>query len=237
MSNYYESAPDQFITIKGILYAYRRFGKEDGVPLFLHMHFRGTMDHWDPAFINPLATARPIIIFDSAGVGRSEGEIPVTFASWAKMALDFFEALGLKEVDVFGFSMGGCTAQLIALNAHKGLVRKLVLAGTVPSGGEGVVRRNPPTEYNVLRLAKTKDEQHHAFLISFFSKSEKSQAEGQAAWERIQNARSHPVDYIEVETAKRQSVASQSFYDLEKTGEGSYNRLHELTIPVLIANG
>lgn len=80
----YETAQDQYITIKGVKYAYRRFGVAEGIPLFLHIHFRGTMDHWDPTFINPLAARRPIIILDNAGVGRSEGQIPTSFAGWAQ---------------------------------------------------------------------------------------------------------------------------------------------------------
>jgi pimeloyl-ACP methyl ester carboxylesterase len=55
--------------------AYRRLGRDSGMPLVMHMHFRGNMDFWDPSLINALAKSRSIILFDNAGVGRSEGEI------------------------------------------------------------------------------------------------------------------------------------------------------------------
>ena len=43
------TAPTQFVEANGIRFAYRRFGKTGGVPIVMNIHFRGTMDHWDPA--------------------------------------------------------------------------------------------------------------------------------------------------------------------------------------------
>lgn len=126
---------------------------------------------------------------------------------------------------------------MIGLNAPKGLVRKLILAGTTPSSGDGVVWHSNMLPYEKLRLAKTHDEQREAFLLSFFGPSGRSQAAGRASFERIHSARPDRVDYVDVETAKRQGMCSLNFRDLEKASEGSYNRFHELTMPVLIANG
>ncbi|PSN59798.1 alpha/beta-hydrolase [Corynespora cassiicola Philippines] len=233
----YEAARDLFITIKGIKYAYRRFGLTDRIPLFMHIHFRGTMDHWDPAFVNPLAARRPVIILDSAGVGRSEGDIPTTFAGWAQVVVDFLIAIGLKQIDLLGFSMGGCTAQMVALNAPKGMIRRLILAGTIPSAGEGVVLLDDISPYNKLRFARTYEEQLEAFLISFFGPSERSQAAGRASFQRIHTSRPGRTDYVDVEKAKRQGMASLDFQDPKRAGDGSYSRFHELTMPTLIANG
>ncbi|KAF2474462.1 alpha/beta-hydrolase [Lindgomyces ingoldianus] len=232
----YETAQDQFIIVNGIRYAYRRFGLTTGIPLFLHIHFRGTMDHWDPAFINPLAEHRPIIILDNAGVGRSEGNIPMAFTAWAQVVIDVLTALGVKQIDLLGFSMGGCTAQLIALNAPH-LVRRLILAATISSTGEGVVHVQGMEPFMKLKSASTKNEQLEAFLLSFFGPSERSQAAGKASFERIHSARPNRVDYIDVETAERQTVAYFNFQKPENEDAGSYNRFLELEMPVLIANG
>ena len=62
----------------------------------------------------------------------------------AKDAVTFIRALGLTQVDLLGFSMGGMIAQVIAQNDPE-LVRKLILAGTGPAGGEGIT--------NVTRLS------------------------------------------------------------------------------------
>ncbi|KAF2261023.1 alpha/beta-hydrolase [Lojkania enalia] len=233
----YETAQTQYIIIKGVKYAYRHFGLTTGIPLFSHMHFRGTMDHWDPAFINPLAARRPILLLDSAGVGRSEGEIPTTYTGWAQIVIDFIDALGLRQVDLFGFSMGGCAAQMIALDAPAGLIRRLILAGTIPSAGEGVIPRTDLTPFNKLRLARTKEEHLEAFLFSFFAPSEKSQAAGRESFARIHSARSNRADYVDINLARRQGRAFVNFQDLAQAKEGSYNRFHELKMPVLIANG
>lgn len=233
----YETAEDKYITIKSTKLAYRRFGTRTGVPLFLHMHFRGTMDHWDPALINPLAATRPILLLDSAGVGRSEGAVPATFAGWAQVALDFFAALKLSQVDVLGFSMGGCAAQMIALNTPKGLVRRLILAGTIPSKGEGTLMAADLGPFSMIRDAVSREEQKAGFLTSFFAPSERSQAAGDAAFERIHAARPNRTDYMQVDDARKQGLAFYYFQDPEKANEGSYNRLKELNMPVLIANG
>lgn len=233
----YKTATDQYVTIGKYRIAFRQFGQPSGIPLFMHMHFRGTMDHWDPKFIDQLALARNIIIMDSAGVGRSSGEIPTTYAHWAQVVLDFLGAIQVKEVDVFGFSMGGCAAQMIALNAPKGLVRKLILAGTVPSIGEGVVRAKDMVPFIKLRGAKTKEEHLDAFLHSFFGPSERIQTAGRESFDRIQGSRPNRVDYVEAERLVSQVQASMNFQNLELATDGSYDRFHELTMPVLIANG
>ena len=90
---------------------------------------------WDPAVVNALAADRPVIAFDNAGVGRSTGQTPDNIATMARDAVDFINLLGFLEVDLLGFSLGGCIAQQIAAE-HGRLVRKLMLVGTAPKGGE-----------------------------------------------------------------------------------------------------
>ena len=98
----------QYVDAKnGVRFAYRRIGDKEGIPLVMHIHYRANMDLWDPLFINTLAKAREVIIFDNAGVGRSTGEVPGTFQGWADDLICFVEALDLKKVDLLGFSMGG----------------------------------------------------------------------------------------------------------------------------------
>ena len=86
-------------------------------------HFSGNIDAWDPAVVNALATDRPVIAFDNAGVGRSTGQTPDNIAEMARDAVAFINLLGLSEVDLLGFSLGGCVAQLIAAE-HQRLVRE-----------------------------------------------------------------------------------------------------------------
>jgi pimeloyl-ACP methyl ester carboxylesterase len=129
----HQTAPTHFVEANGIRFAYRRFGKAGGVPLV----FFGTMDYWDPTVTDGLARDREVILFNNAGVSSSSGEVPTTFERMGADTIAFSRALGLKKVDVLGFSIGGMVAQEFTLQAPD-LVRKLILVGTGPRGGEGM---------------------------------------------------------------------------------------------------
>src|SRR5205809_5672794 len=138
MPNYtHQTAPTQFVEVNGIRFAYRRFGKTGGVPIVFNQHYIGTMDYWDPTVTDGLARDREVILFDNAGVSSSSGEVPTTFEQMGANAVAFTRALGLNKVDVLGFSIGGMVAQEITLQAPD-LVRKLILVGTGPRGGQGM---------------------------------------------------------------------------------------------------
>lgn len=130
-----ENAPTRYIQVEGVKYAYRLFGAGSGTPLVFLQHFTGTMDAWDPAVVNALAQNRQVIIFNNAGVGTSSGSTPDNIEQMTVDAENFLAALGLTEVDLLGFSLGGFIAQLMAVRT-KIIVRKLILAGTAPKSGE-----------------------------------------------------------------------------------------------------
>src|SRR6476661_10060616 len=104
-------APTQFLQANGLRYAYRRFGNRSGLPLLCLQHFTGTLDNWDPAVTDPLASGREVILFESAGLGRSTGKVPDTVAGMATHALAFLDGLDLGSCDVLGFSLGSMVAQ------------------------------------------------------------------------------------------------------------------------------
>ncbi|MGW4597835.1 alpha/beta fold hydrolase [Streptomyces sp. NPDC004457] len=135
----YTDAPNHVVdAANGVRYAYRRCGPSGSQPplLMLH-HFRGTLDSWDPALVNALAAERDVIALDNAGVGLSTGHTPRTIAETAVDTLAFMTAIGVRQADLLGFSMGGCTAQELAL-LRPAAVRRLVLAATAPRGVPGV---------------------------------------------------------------------------------------------------
>jgi pimeloyl-ACP methyl ester carboxylesterase len=170
-----ETAPTRYIEaggIRGIRFAYRRLGPPRGTPLVLLQHFSGNIDAWDPAVVNALAANRPVIAFDNAGVGRSTGQTPDNVAAMARDAVDFINLLGLSEVDLLGFSLGGCVAQQIAAE-HGQLIRKLILVGTAPRGGEEHLLA-------VLREAFSRTDTPDPRLPLFFTNSSASQASGLA---------------------------------------------------------
>ena len=112
----HETATTKFAEADGVHYAYRRFGGPSDAPLVFCHRFRGTMDDWDPATINGFARERDVILFDNAGVGLSTGVVPNNARGMADHLIAFLGALGVSEVDLLGFSMGGYVAQLPCSN-------------------------------------------------------------------------------------------------------------------------
>src|SRR5258705_4201988 len=182
MTDQHVTAPTQLVEANGIRFAYRRFGQEGGTPLLFMQHFRGGMDHWDPAVTDGFAKNRPVILFDNAGVASSSGETPDTIDAMAEQAADFMAALGLSQIDLLGFSIGGYIAQTLTIR-HPELIRRLILAGTGPRAGE------PPqdpkyAEYGGLTHPKTGQLPLESFLYLFFRPSARSQSAGKALWAR-----------------------------------------------------
>ena len=240
----YENAPVQYITVNAIKFAYLLIGplsptqKSPSIPLVLNVHFRGTFDHWDPLLINALAATRPVLLIDNAGVGKSGGEVPEQFAGWAAHMTAVTLALGFNEVDVLGFSMGGFAAQLMALDSGAaGLkVRRLVVAGSGPSQGEGT-SVGEDEYFQQLYVASSEEENQAGFLRTFFSGSERKQEVGREWWARMNGARKERSDYVGEEGTKRQTAAVMKWAGGEDRENGSYDRLHLIKIPVLVVNG
>ena len=181
MTHAHQTAPTQFVEANGIRFAYRRFGKSGGVPLVFNQHFRGTMDHWDPAVTDGLAKTREVILFNNAGVSSSSGEVPTSCEQMGTNAVSFIRAIGLPKVDVLGFSIGGFVAQEITLQAPD-LVRRLVLVGTGPRSGEGMATLTPEAQEI---FGATYDDPDHLWLRVHFTRSEKSQAAGREFLKRF----------------------------------------------------
>ena len=172
-----ETAPTEFIENAGITFAYRRLGTRDGTPLIFLQHFTGNMDSWDPAVVDALAKDRPVVVFDNTGVGKSSGSTPDNVAQMAEDARGFISALGFTRVDLLGYSLGGFVAQQLA-TAYPDLVRRIVLVGTAPQGGEEHLLA-------VLDEARSHKEAPDIRLPLFFTRSEASQAAGRAFLQRV----------------------------------------------------
>ena len=229
-SNNHQTAPTQFTEAGGIRFAYRRFGKNGGVPLLFFMHFTGTMDHWDPALTDGFAQGREVILFNNAGVSNSSGEVPTSIEEMAQHVATLIDSLGIKKLDVLGFSMGGLIAQQFTID-RPDHVRKLILVGTGPRSGEGMAALTP--EAQEIFGAKY-DPADELWLRVFFTPSEQSQAAGRRFLER-QRARRENRDPL-----PNEKVAPAQLAALEKWGaprENPYAYLKKITQPTLVVNG
>jgi pimeloyl-ACP methyl ester carboxylesterase len=150
------TAPTQLLRARNETYAYRRFGSGRGQPLVFLQHFTGTLDNWDPAVTDPLASEREVILFDNAGVGRSTGRVPTTIAGMASHALDFLDSLGLDNCDVLGFSLGGMVALQMA-QERPSMFRRMILVGTAPRGGEDIMHLEKPSLARHLVIRRSRD--------------------------------------------------------------------------------
>ncbi len=225
------TAPTEFIKTKLEKYAYRRFGGGPGLPLLCLQHFTGTLDNWDPAVTDPLALGREVILFENAGLGRSTGEVPESMSGMAAHALAFVDALGLTQLDLLGYSLGGMIAQQIALDRHS-LVRKMILVGTAPEGGEDVMHMEKP------ELKQITDDPNlpglQKLVKLFFAPSKSSQAAGEDFAARLAERKEdrEPVSGPNVAKAQITAFRAWEHYSGER-----FAKLAEISQPCLVVNG
>jgi pimeloyl-ACP methyl ester carboxylesterase len=230
MTHTHQTAPTRFVEANGVRFAYRRFGKSGGPPIVFNQHYIGTMDYWDPAITDGLARDREVILFNNAGVSSSSGEVPTTFEEMGANALAFIKALDLAKVDVLGISIGGFVAQEITLRAPA-LVRKLILVGTGPRGGDGMASLTPEAQQI---FGAAYDPPEHLWLAVHFGPSEKAQAAG---LEFLKRKRLRQVDRdpeVEERAGARQIEAVVN-WGIQR--EGSFDYLKTIKQPTLVVNG
>jgi pimeloyl-ACP methyl ester carboxylesterase len=226
----HQTAPTQFVEAKGIRFAYRRFGKSGGVPLVFNMHFTGTMDHWDPLVTDGLAASREVVLFNNAGISSTSGEVPASVEEMAANAAAFIKALGLAKVDVLGFSLGGLVAQALTA-ATPDLVRRLILVGTGPRGGEGMATLTPEAQAVFGAAYANPDE---LWLRVFFTPTEASQAAGRAFLKRFRLRQEGRDPEVSEKVAPAQITA------IGKWGTpraDAFDYLRKITHPTLVING
>ena len=224
-------APTQLIQTSRQTYAYRRLGHGPGLPLLCLQHFTGTLDNWDPALIDPLAIGREVILFDNAGIGRSNGTVPQNVAGMAMHVLAFLDALGIAHCDVLGYSLGGMVAQQAVLD-RPAIFRRIVLAATAPRGGEDIMHIEKP---NLAQYFRDPTLDGYARLQKlFFVPTETSQAAGAAFVARLQQ-RTDDLDPRSGPAIAQMQIAA--FREWEHVTGKQFEDLKSIRQPVLVANG
>jgi pimeloyl-ACP methyl ester carboxylesterase len=223
----YKNAPTRTVSAGGVDFAYRELGPTTGLPLILVTHLAAVLDNWDPRVVDGLATRRRVIAFDNRGVGATTGTTPKTIQAMATDAVGFIRALGLTQVDLLGFSMGGMIAQAIAQNEPV-LVRRLILAGTGPAGGEGITNVTKLSHLDTARGLLTLQDPKQ-FL--FFTRTPNGREAGKQFLARLKER-----------TENRDKAISLKSYFAQLSAIHSWGleRPHDLATigqPVLVANG
>jgi pimeloyl-ACP methyl ester carboxylesterase len=142
------------VDVGGVKFAYRELGPDTGVPVIFLNHLAAELDRWDPRVVDGIASKHRVIAFDNRGIGDSEGSTPNSVEAMALDAIAFIRAMGFKQVDLFGFSLGGFISQVIAQKEPQ-LVRNIILAGTGPAGGVGIDKVTRVTIHDLIKGALT----------------------------------------------------------------------------------
>jgi len=225
------TAPTQLVETRLESYAYRRFGSGVVPPLVCLQHFTGTLDNWDYAVTDPLARGREVILFESAGLGRSTGAVSDTILAMTTHFLAFADALGLTRVDLLGFSLGGMVAQQAALE-RPSLIRKMLLVGTAPEGGEDIMHLEKPELRTILEDRSLTG--YQVLVKLFFTPSAPSQAAGQAFASRLA-ARTEDREPVSGPMVAQAQIAA--FRAWERVDGERFAKLCRITHPCLVVNG
>lgn len=225
------TASTQFHRGKLETYAYRRIGGGVRRPLLCLQHFMGTLDNWDPAVVDPLGDGREVLLFEGAGVGRSTGKVPTTVAGMAAHALDFLDAECVSSCDVLGFSLGGMVAQEMAIQRPSS-IRKMILVGTAPRGGDDIMHLDKP---NLAKHLGDPTLTGYAVLQRiFFAQTPSSQSAGSAFIERLAQ-RTEDLDKPSGSDVAAAQIAA--FREWERSSGAPFAGLKGIQQPALIVNG
>jgi pimeloyl-ACP methyl ester carboxylesterase len=215
------------VAVGGVNFAYRALGPDSGVPVvFLH-HLMAVLDDWDPRIIDGIAAQRRVIAFDNRGVGASGGSVPPTIEEMGRDAIAFIRALGLEQVDLFGFSLGGGVAQMVALQAPD-LVRRMILAGTGPRGGGGIAEVTRVAAIAYLKAALTLSDAR-SFL--FFPRTPEGKRAAKDYIARLKERTTNRDRPISLQARRAQLKA------IMNAGKSAPDDLSVITQPVFVANG
>lgn len=223
----WKTAATRHVEAAGAHFAYRRLGPDTGVPVLLLNHWGANLDNFDPRIVEGLAADRPVYALDYRGIGASGGTAPLSVAEMANDTIAAIGALGLKSVDLIGFSLGGFVAQQLLFDAPD-LVRRAILAGTGPAGGTGIERVGPVSWPLIIKgLFTFRDPKFYLF----FTSSSNGRQTAKAFLARLKE-RTHDHDKpVSLKAFLRQLKAIKAW------GLQAPQPLDTIRMPVLVANG
>ncbi|WP_333739681.1 alpha/beta fold hydrolase [Streptomyces sp. IBSBF 2806] len=232
MTTYLADAAEN-LTVVGpsATFTYRRFGPTGGTPLVLLNRVRGTLDWWDPELLDYLAAEQDVIVFDNVGTGYTTGTPRDSVESLADGTVEFIKALGLTQVDLLGWTLGGTVAQHIT-RTRPDLVRRLVVAAANPGGTvPGAPEPDPKVWTTMTKSEVTGDD----LVFLFFPETDTGRAAGHAHLARV--ATRLATGLPEVSEAATMGQISAIAKDAAIPFEQVRADLESISQPVLYATG
>ncbi|GKT21502.1 alpha/beta hydrolase [Acidovorax sp. SUPP3334] len=223
----YSDTPTRSIDVGGTAFAYRDLGPHGGVPLVMLNHWGAVLDNFDPRIVDGLARKHRVIAIDYRGIGASGGTAPVSIDAMAQDVIALVQALGLKKLDLFGFSLGGFVAQDVAIKAPD-LIRRLILTGTGPAGGRGIDQVGAVSWPLILKgLLTLRDPKTYLFFTATTTGRQAAKAFLERLKERKMNRDKSP----------KPGAFLRQLKAIKAWGQQAPQDLARIHIPVLIANG
>lgn len=207
--------------------AYRSIGK--GAPLILCNRFRGTLDTWDPAFLDALAKNYQVIIFDYSGFGLSVGTPATDMMSFAEDVRDISHALGFKQPIIGGWSFGGAVAQTF-ISQYPESASHGILIGTGPPG-----RNETPIDPIFFERSQIPENSFDDEVVLFFEPQwEPSRIAAKLSHERI-SKRTKDLDVIIPENLWIHN--HKGFADFVEDKKGIRETIIACKVPLLVISG
>jgi pimeloyl-ACP methyl ester carboxylesterase len=223
------SVPTQFANASDRQIAYRSFGT--GRALILCTRFRGTLDTWDPAFLDYLAARFRVITFDYQGIGQSTGNPSYDPKSLARDVVALADALGEDKFVVAGWSLGGQAAQVVA-TVWPERVTHVILLSTVPPG-DNAHGPTPVFSACALKPYNNLDEETILFFEPMSAESREAARVSRLRMALRTTGRSLDVPEDLYLRLLKQSSNDEAFHD-----DGGYRDFLERTeIPILVIAG
>lgn len=227
MENNALTTETNFAIIDNKKIAYRKIG--NGTPIILANRFRGTLDTWDPLFIDLLAETNTVITFDYSGIGYSEGELPLDLHEVAAEVTKMADYLNFDKYFVGGWSYGGLIAQYATF-----LYPTRVL-GTIVIGSNPMGKNDVPLSPLFLEKALQPTYTPEDIITLFFEPtSEKSSAAGIASLQRITQRYDESKVPVKPEILQRYFAATPQLTEDKDNFRAAYKTLQT---PVLVISG
>jgi len=227
MTNNALTTATQYATIDNKQIAYRKIG--EGTPIILANRFRGTLDSWDPLFLDLLAEKNTVVTFDYSGIGYSEGELPMDLHQVAAEVVKIADHLNYDKFIVGGWSYGGLISQYTTFLYPTRVLGTLVI-GSNPMG-ESSTPLSPLFLEKALQPSYTPED---IITLFFEPTSEKSAAAGIASLHRIAQRYDESKVPVKMETLQRYFAVQEQLTQDADNFRGAYKTLQT---PVLAISG
>ena len=227
MTNNALTTETQYAIIDSKQIAYRKIGS--GTPIILANRFRGTLDTWDPLFLDLLAENNTVVTFDYSGIGYSEGELPLDLHQVAAEVTKMADFLQFDKYFVGGWSYGGLIAQYATfLYPHR--VLGTVIIGSNPMG-KNEVSLSPQFLEKALQPTYTPED---IITLFFEPTSQKSTIAGMTSLQRIAQRYDESKVPVKMETLQRYFAPTEQ---LANDADNFREYYKTLQTPVLVISG